>query len=122
MGAIRSKGERCQYELTGVYHCNYLQDVEDKRIQDEQPFSIILALDELQFQYKNAIMDEEVERVCVPIGYVATFSSALSIAEGITELGIMSIVCLLMIFWMRWITPRGLLRETLRMICHAGGR
>ncbi len=46
VGAIRSKGGRSQYELTGVYHCNYLQDVVDKRIQDEQPFSIILALDE----------------------------------------------------------------------------
>jgi hypothetical protein len=32
--AIRSKGGRSLYELTGVYHCNYLQDVVDKRIQD----------------------------------------------------------------------------------------
>jgi hypothetical protein len=81
-GAIRSKGGRSQYELTGVYHCNYLQDVVDNRIQDEQPFSIILALDEFQFQYKNAIMDEEVEMVCVPIGHVAIFSSALSHCRG----------------------------------------
>jgi hypothetical protein len=78
VSAIRSKGGRSQYELTGVYHCNYLQDVVDKRIQNEQPFSIILALDEFQFQYKNAIMDEEVETVCVPIGHAAFFSSALS--------------------------------------------
>jgi hypothetical protein len=35
VGAIWSKGGRSQYELTGVYHCNYLQDVVDKRIQDE---------------------------------------------------------------------------------------
>jgi hypothetical protein len=26
VGAIRSKGGRSQYELTGVYHCNYLHD------------------------------------------------------------------------------------------------
>ena len=78
MGAIRSKGRRSQYNLTGVYHHNYLQDVVDKRIQDERPFSIILALDEFQFQYKNAIMDEEVEMVCVPIRHAAIFSSALS--------------------------------------------
>ncbi len=49
VGAIRSKGGRSQYELTGVYHRDYLQDVVDKRIQDERPFSIILALDEFQF-------------------------------------------------------------------------
>ena len=73
MAAIRSKGGRSQYELTGVYHCNYLQNVVDKRIQDERPFSIILALDEFQFQCKNAIMGEEMEMVCVPIRHVAIF-------------------------------------------------
>ncbi len=73
VGAIQSKGGRSQYEMTGVYHCNYLQDVVDKRIQDEWPFSIILALDEFRFQYKNAIMDEEVETVCVPIRHAAIF-------------------------------------------------
>jgi hypothetical protein len=82
MGAIRSKGGKSQYELTGVYHCNYLQDVVDIRIQDEWPFSIILALDEFQFKNKNAIMDEEVETVCVPIGHAAIFSSALSHCGG----------------------------------------
>jgi hypothetical protein len=82
VGVIRLKGGKSQYELAGVYHCNYLQDVVDKRIQDEWPFSIILALDEFQFQYKNAIMDEEVERVCVPIGHAAFFSSALSHCGG----------------------------------------
>ncbi len=82
MGVIRSKGGRSQYELTGVYHCDYLQDVVDKRIQEEQLFLIILALDELQFKYKNAIMDEEVETVCVPIGHAAFFSSKLSHGGG----------------------------------------
>jgi hypothetical protein len=62
--------------------------VVDKRIQDERPLSIISALDEFRFQYKNVIMNEEVETVCVPIGHVAIFLSALSIAEGITELRI----------------------------------
>jgi hypothetical protein len=46
VGTIRSKRGRSQYELTGVYHRNYLQDVVDKRIQDEWPFSIILAFNE----------------------------------------------------------------------------
>jgi hypothetical protein len=108
VGAIRSKGGMSQYDLTGDYHCNYLQDVVDKRIQDERPFSIILALDEFRFQYKNAIMDEEVESVCDPIGHVAIFSSALSHCGGDngTE-DYVCIVCLLMLFWMRWITCRG---------------
>jgi hypothetical protein len=82
VGAIQSKGGRSQYDLTGVYHHNYLQDVVDKRIQDERPFSIILALDEFRFQYKNAIMDEKVKTVCVPIGHAAIFSSELSHCRG----------------------------------------
>jgi hypothetical protein len=71
-----------QYDLTGVYHCKYLQDAVDKRIQDEWPFSIILAFDQIRFQYKNAIVDEEVEMLCVPIGHAAIFSSALSHCGG----------------------------------------
>jgi hypothetical protein len=82
VGANRLKGGRSQYDLTGVYHHDYLQDVADKKNQDERPFSIILALDEFRFQYKNAIMDEEMETVCVPIGHVAIFSSALSHCGG----------------------------------------
>jgi hypothetical protein len=31
VGAIQLKGGRSQYELTGVYHRNYLQDVIDKK-------------------------------------------------------------------------------------------
>ncbi len=49
-----------------------MQDVVDKKVQDERPFSIIFALDEFRFQHKNEIMDEEVERVC-PIGPSAIF-------------------------------------------------
>jgi hypothetical protein len=49
VGAIRSKEGRFQYDLTGVYHCDYLQDVVDKRIQDERLLSIILALDRFRF-------------------------------------------------------------------------
>jgi hypothetical protein len=41
--------------------------------QDERPFLIIFALDEFQFQYKNEIMDEEVETVCVLIRHAAIF-------------------------------------------------
>jgi hypothetical protein len=82
VGALRSKGGKSQYKLSGVYHRDYLQDVVNNRIQDERPFSIILALDEFRLQYKNVIMDEEVETVCVPIGHAAIFSSALSHCGG----------------------------------------
>jgi hypothetical protein len=44
VGAIRSKGGRSQYELTGVSHCDYLQDVVDNRTQYERPFSIIFGI------------------------------------------------------------------------------
>ncbi len=39
-------------------------------------------LDEFRFQYKNAIMDKEVETVCVPIGHAAIYLSALSHCRG----------------------------------------
>jgi hypothetical protein len=56
--------------------------VVNNRIQDERPFSIILALDEFTLQYKNVIMDEEVETICVPIRHAAFFSCALSHCGG----------------------------------------
>jgi hypothetical protein len=42
---------------------------------------IILALDEFNFQYKNKMLGQ-VEKVCVPIGHAAIFSSALSHCGG----------------------------------------
>ncbi len=82
VGAICSKGLLSQYKLSGCYHWDYLQDVVDKRIVDERPFLIILALDEFQLQYKSGIINEEVETACVPIGHAATFLSALSHCRG----------------------------------------
>jgi hypothetical protein len=76
------KFSQSQYELTSAHCRDYLQDVVDKRIQDERPFLIILASDEFRFQYKNAIIDEEVETVCVPIGHAAIVSSELSLCGG----------------------------------------
>ena len=107
VGANRSKGGMSQYDLTGVYHCNYLQDVVDKKVQDEWPFSIILVLDEFRFQYKNVIMDEEVERVCVPIGHAAIFSSALSHCRGDNRTEDYAYHLFAYVFLVRWITCRG---------------
>jgi hypothetical protein len=47
----------------------------------ERPFLIILALGEFNFEYQNQMMGQ-VEKVCVPIGHAAVFSSALSHCRG----------------------------------------
>ena len=93
MGGICSKGKATQANLSGGYHRDYQQEDVSIRCADEQPLLIILALDEFNFQYKNKMLGQ-VEKVCVPIGHVAIFSSALSHCGGQTEQMIMSIVCL----------------------------
>ena len=45
VGALRSKGSMSQHLLSGVYHRDNRQDEVNKKNEDEQPFSIILALD-----------------------------------------------------------------------------
>jgi hypothetical protein len=77
MGAIRSKGEAIQTDLSGGYHRDYQQEDVTIRHANERGFSIILALDELNFQFKNKMLGQ-VEKVCVPICHAAIFSSALS--------------------------------------------
>ena len=51
------------------------------RRADEWLFLIILALNEFNFEYKNQMMGQ-VEKVCVPIGHAAFFSSAFSHCGG----------------------------------------
>ncbi len=82
MDALHSKGGMSQYELSVVYHRDYMQDEVGKKSQDERLFSIILALDEFRFQYKNENMNDGVETVVVPIGHSGNFSSALSHCGG----------------------------------------
>ena len=53
VGALRSKGGMSQCELSGIYHQDYSQDVVNKRIQDEWPLSIILALDEFSTDLRD---------------------------------------------------------------------
>jgi hypothetical protein len=65
----------------GTLHGDYIQKLVNKRCPDERPFLIILVLDEFKFQYNNNNMGEK-EEVCVPIGHVAIFSSALSHCGG----------------------------------------
>ncbi len=72
VGAIHSKGKGNQANLSGSYHRDYQQEDVTIRCADEWLFSIILALDELNFQYKNKMLGQ-VEKVCVPIGHAAFF-------------------------------------------------
>jgi hypothetical protein len=81
VGAIRSKGKATQADLSGSYHRDYQQEDVTIRHANEQPFLIILVLDEFNFQYKNKMLGQ-VEKVCVPIGHAAIFSSALSHCGG----------------------------------------
>ncbi len=81
MGAIHSKGKATQADLRGGYHRDYQQEDVTIRRADERLFSIILALDEFNFQYKNKMLGQ-VEKVCVPIGHAAFFSSELSHCGG----------------------------------------
>ncbi len=81
LGAIRSKGKVTQADLSGSYHRDYQQEDVTIRCANERPFLIILALDEFNFQYKNKMLGQ-VEKVCVPIGHAAFFSSALSHCGG----------------------------------------
>ena len=82
VGALRSKGSMSQATLSGVYHRDYKQVEVNKRVQDERPFSIILALDEFRLNYKDENMSNEVETVKIAIGHAAIFSSALSHCGG----------------------------------------
>jgi hypothetical protein len=65
VGAIHSKGKATQAGLSGSYHRDYQQEDVTIRHADEWPFSISLAGDEFNFQYKNKMLGQ-VEKVCVP--------------------------------------------------------
>jgi hypothetical protein len=94
VGAIHSKGKASQAELSGSYHRDYQQGNVTMRHANEQPFSIILALDEFSFEYKNQMLGQ-VEKVCVPIGHAANFSSVMSHCGGANKQMITSMfVCI----------------------------
>ncbi len=67
------KGRDLQYDLSGTFHRGYQQGVVNRRRPNEWSFSIILALDEFKFQYKNDTMEGELETVSVPIRHAAIF-------------------------------------------------
>ena len=107
VGVLCLKGDMSQYKLSAVYHWDYMQDVVSKKVQDERPFLIILALDEFRFQYRNKHINDKVETVVVPIVQAAIFSSAFSHcgAENRTEDYLYRLFAY--VVWMMWITRRG---------------
>ncbi len=62
VGAIRSRGTASQAKLNGSYHRDYQQGNVTMRCANERLFSIVLALDEFNFEYKNQTMGR-VEKV-----------------------------------------------------------
>ncbi len=113
--AICSNGKASQSELSGSYHRDYQLGNVTMRCANERLFLIFLSLDEFNFEYKNQMMGQ-VEKVCVPIGHAAIFSSALSHCGGQMEQMITSIVCLCTMYLMMLIIRFERLRETVRMI------
>ena len=53
-GALRSRGDHCQMSKVGTLHCDYHNNV-NKRVPNERPQSIILALDPFNFLYEQNI-------------------------------------------------------------------
>ncbi len=69
VGAICLRGVDSQYDLMGALHCDYHDDV-DKKVPDEQPQSILMALDPFKLLYESNIdtgglMDGKVKKLLV---------------------------------------------------------
>jgi hypothetical protein len=83
VGAIRSRGDHSQEELTGTPHCDFLDDT-NSRIPEERPQSIIVALDPFNFLYQHNRGGGQLEtlKMHVPTGHGIVFTSTLSHAGG----------------------------------------
>jgi hypothetical protein len=79
VGAIRSHRVDSQYDLMGVLHCNYHDDV-NKNVPDEHPQSILMALDPFKLLCESnmgpgGLMDGNVEELLVNWGQAVVFCS-----------------------------------------------
>ncbi len=83
LGALRSRGNESQFELQGTLHRDYLDDVE-KKIPEERPHSIIIALDPFVLLYENDsdYNDDSVRSQSVAKGEAVLFTSSLRHAGG----------------------------------------
>ena len=85
VGAIKSKGEESQYEKwDNHYHRDFDNDIMQTREPNEQPYSLIVALDPFNFKFEEQscvghIIDRE---VLVDSGHAVVFTNALKHAGG----------------------------------------
>ena len=81
VGALRSRGEESLFE--GTLHRDYLDDVE-KKVPDERPQSIIIALDpfNLPYEYGSDYHDGSIGCKSVAKGEAVMFTSSLRHAGG----------------------------------------
>jgi len=86
VGAIRSRGDQSQQELTGTLHRDF-SDETNTRTPEERPQSIILALDPFNFLYEHHVGGGKLVtmELHVPSGHGIVFTSLLNHAGGANE-------------------------------------
>jgi hypothetical protein len=85
VGALHSRGVHSQFRLQGLLHRDYKEHV-NKKVPDERPQSIIVALDTFNLLYEYYEYDETKEEsatvLTVESGQAVLFSSSLRHAGG----------------------------------------
>jgi hypothetical protein len=83
VGALRSRGDQSQFDLQGTLHRDYLDDV-DRKMPEERPQSIIIALDPFVLVHENYgdYHDDPVGFQSVAKGEAILFTSSLRHAGG----------------------------------------
>ncbi len=86
VGAICLHGVHSQYDLGGSYNCNYHDNV-NKKVPDEHPKSIIMALDPFKLLHESnvgteGLMDGKVKELLVNWGQALVFCSSFCRAGG----------------------------------------
>jgi hypothetical protein len=86
VGAIHLRGVDSQYDLMGALHCDYHDDV-TKKVPDEHPQSIIMALDLFKLLYESnmgtgGLLDGQVAELFINCGQAVVFSSSFHHAGG----------------------------------------
>ncbi len=89
VGAICLHGVDSQYDLMGALHCDYHDNV-NKKVPDEHPQSIIMALDPFKLLYESnmgtrGLLGGQVKELFVNRGQAVVFSSSFCHAGGFTH-------------------------------------
>jgi hypothetical protein len=86
VGAIHLRRVNSQYDLMGALHCDYHDNI-NKKVPDEEPQSILLALDPFNLLYESnmstgGLMDGKVNELLVNWEHAVVFSSSFCHAGG----------------------------------------